>query len=241
MEPALFSPMMADMILILVGAVSIVALIGTAYNYSIIISRRDKILKIEQLERDLKLLQQEIRELKNGAVKIRRGEAAPAAEAGASAAADTQKRTPPEKKMQPEVWRKFVDDYNNLANSMNVPRAAEACDNFVKSHKLTLLVCVVSGPASANGGSLSYETVEQVAGSNYWAWNVAGQPEDFVVVPNPLVPYDEKLHQAGGMKETFASNYETGSFKQIQVKLPACFTRKAGSWKIVQPGVIRLK
>ena len=57
----------------------------------------------------------------------------------------------------------------------------------------------------------------------------------------PLVEYNEELHSHKGMKETFASNYEKGSFKQLQVKLPAQFTQRLGAWKIVQPGVIKVQ
>lgn len=241
MESALFPPMIANIILILVGTISVVSLIGVAYTYSIILNSRKKIAKAEQLEHELHALQRDVQELKGHMAKTQLKEAVPIDRGVPQTAVNTVKSSKTEKGMQPEVWQKFVDDYNNLANSMNVPRAAEACENFVRSYNLNLLICVDNQSSESGSNTPMYAPVDKVELSNYWAWNVTGQPEDFAVVPNPLVEYDEKLHNRGGMKETFASNYERGSYKQIQVKLPAHFSQHLGAWKILQPGVIRLK
>ncbi|BAL84422.1 hypothetical protein SELR_27140 [Selenomonas ruminantium subsp. lactilytica TAM6421] len=240
MEPALFSPMVANIIIILAGTISFVALIGVAYCYSILISKRDSFTKLDKFEQELKSLQQDVQELKKYVAKLQLQEAAPIDRGVPATAVNTQKNKPADKTLPSEVWQKFVDDYNNLAKSMNVPKAAEACENFVRDHKLHLLVCVETEAQSGGSATPVYAPVDKVNLSNYWAWSVTGQPEDFVVVPNPFVEYTEKLHQESGMKETFASNYETGSFRQIQVKLPAHFRQHLGAWKIVQPGVIRL-
>lgn len=241
MEPAMFPPMVADVLLILAGAIGIVSLVGVAYNYSIIINGKDKFDKIDQLEQDLKTLQRDVHELKEHMAKTQLQEAAPIDRGVPPTAVNAQRGKQEEKMLRPEIWQKFVDDYNNLANSMNVPRAEEACASFVRDYSLHLLICVESQPAAGESNTPMYAPVDDVDISNYWAWNVPGQPEDFAVVPNPLVEYNEKLHLQGGMKETFASNYENGSFRQIQVKLPAHFNQRLGAWKIVQPGVIRLK
>lgn len=240
MEAALFPPMAADVLLILVGAISMVALVGIAYNYSLTISNRKKIARIEELEHEVKLLQRDIKALQDRLPKNGMSEAATQDHAEAKSVSDKAAGSAEVHKGKQEVWQGFVDDYNNLANSMNIPKAAEACENFVRNNKVQLLVCVESQKAE-DGKTLAYTAVDSVESSRYWAWNVAGRPDDFVVVPNPLIEYNEELHHKGGMKETFASNYETGSFKQVQVKLPAHFTRQQGTWKIVQPGVIRVK
>ncbi len=242
MEPALFSPMTANIIIILIGTLSVVALLGAAYNSSVIIGNRDKFKKIDKMEHELKQLQQELKALKKAPAANSPTVAAPSA--GKEMPQTTlaaQKKGNLEQNLQPEVWQKFVDDYNNLANSMNVPKAVEACTNFVRSYKLELLVCVASEEQAGGAANPIYASADDVEQSVFWAWNVTGQPEDFAVVPNPLVEYNEKIHHQGGMKETFASNYENGAFHQIQVKLPAHFSRHLGHWKIVQPGVIRLK
>lgn len=241
MEAGLFPPVIAHIVLILVGAISVVALVGIAYNYSIIIGNRGRMAKVDELEREVKSLQRELKELKERVNKYQLHEAAPIDKGVTPAAVNVATNKNEERNLKQEVWQKFVDDYNNLANSMNVPKAAEACENFVRTNKVHLLICVGHADAAAGDNGPMYAPVEKVEDSNYWAWNVPGQPEDFTVVPNPMAGYTEDLHHRGGMKETFASNYETGSFKQIQVKLPAHFTQRMGAWKIVQPGVIRVK
>ena len=156
MEAALFPPMAAHILLIFVGAISMVALVGIAYNYSLTRSTREKIACIEELERDVKILQRDIKVLQdrlpkeampdNTDTKTAMDKAAGAAIAG---------------NVKQEVWQEFVDDYNNLANSMNIPKAAEACENFVRNNKVQLLVCVESEKAE-NGKTLIYTVVDNV-------------------------------------------------------------------------------
>ena len=240
MEQALFSPMIANVIIILTGAVSLVALVGAAYSYSMLISSRKRLAKADKIEHELKALQHEVQEIKKHMANDGGKEAAASLPADNPAiAVNAPKRKLADRKLSPEVWQKFVDDYNSLAQSMNVPKATEACENFVRAYKLQMLVCVEAN--SANSTTPVYVVTDKVSDSSYWAWNITGKPEDFAVVPNPSVAYDEKIHHEGGMKETFASNYESGVFQQIQVKLPAHFSQHSGTWKIVQPGVIRLK
>jgi len=236
MEPALFSPMAAQVLLILVGAISVVALVGIAYTYSLTVSNRRRLAKVESFEQSIKTLQQEVKELEGQIKKTLN--ALPSKEEGVAAkplAIDNAAVS----KVKQEVWQSFVDDYNNLANSMNVPKAAEACEHFVQNNKVQLLICVI--PHEEIGETPVYDQVDNVEDSKFWAWNVTGKPNDFIVVPNPMIEYNEKMHNQEGMKETFASNYECGKFKQIQVKLPAHFICRQGTWKIVQPGVIRVK
>ena len=56
------------------------------------------------------------------------------------------------------------------------------------------------------------------------------------MVPRPNIPYDEKLYREGGLKETFASNFENGGpgavYRHVEVKLPAIFVNKNGNWQI---------
>lgn len=227
--------MVAHVILILVGAISMVALVGLAYNVSLTISNRKKIARIEELEHEVKILQRDIKALQDKLPKTTPPDNAVAKPVAEKAAGGTEAQ-----KIKQEVWQRFVDDYNNLANSMKVPKAAEACENFVRNNKVQLLACVESGETEA-GKTPVYASVDSVENSKLWAWNVTGQANTYVVVPNPLLEYNEELHHKGGMKETFASNYENGSFKQVQVKLPAQFNQRQGRWVIVQPGVIRVK
>lgn len=240
MEVTIFPPFVAQVMLILVGVISLVALVGIAYNYSIIINGRDKLAKLTELEHEVKSLQAEVKEIRGRLAREQLNEGAVQDKVPRPGKAK-QEGAKEVQKLQTEVWQNFIDDYNNLAVSMDIPKAAEACANFVKSHKLHLLICVEPHNAESGRKTPLYAPVEETELSNFWAWPVPGKEEDFVVVPNPLPEYDEKLHNRGGMKETFASNYETGTFHQIQVKLPAHFQQRLGSWSIVQPGVIRVK
>ena len=233
--------MTAHIVLILVGGISFVALVGISYTYSVLISNRGKIAKIEDLEREMKSMEREIKDLKAQMVKYQFKEAVPVDKGVPQSAINVAAASAGEGALKQEVWQAFVDDYNNLANSMDVPKAANACENFVRNNRLHMLICVETYDAENGGGEPLYAPVDEVELSNFWAWQVPGKTDAFMVVPNPLVEYNEVLHTQKGMKETFASNYEKGSFKQIQVKLPAHFTQRLGAWKIVQPGVIRLK
>lgn len=224
---ALFPPLVGDVLVILTGVISIFALVIAAYSCSSIISGRkqfDKIDKIDRLEDELKKTQTELSALSTK----RKVNSAPER----AAAAPTE---------IPPVWQAFLADYNSLAVSMDVPKADQACEAFVNNYGLALLICVDHAAKENGQTSPKFAPVEQIAVSQYWAWPLPEQAEEYIVVPNPLHPYDQKAHAEGGMKETFASNYEQGSYHMIHVKLPASFRKKDGAWKISQPGVIQVK
>ena len=224
---ALFPPLVADVLLILTGVISVVALVAAAYSWSVNISNRAQLDQLAAMKDDLKKVKRDLRMWSSRVVPE------PAAE---SAAAGRQKMAE-----HPPVWQAFLADYNSLAVSMNVPKAAEACVAFAQNYKLSLLICV-DHAAQENGHTVPrFVPVEQVPVSQYWAWPLPEEDESYIVVPNPLQPYDQKLHTEGGMKETFASNYEQGVYRILQVRLPAQFQRKNGAWNIAQPGVIQVK
>ena len=56
-----------------------------------------------------------------------------------------------------------------------------------------------------------------------------------------MFPYDQNLHESGGMKETFAARYETGTtYDHVTVDMPALFSKRNDKWNIEQPGLLRL-
>ena len=239
MEVGLFSPLVAHVILIVFGVISVVALVGIAYHYSLVISNRSKFARLDALERELKSVQADLKDIKAQLVKHQLKEGVPVDKGVPKTAVNVAAPDNNAGAMKKEVWQAFIDDYNNLAHSMNVPKAAAACENFVRSNRLHLLICV--DPSDAETGNPLDAPVDEVELSNFWGWNVNGKADVFAVVPNPLVEYNEELHRRKGLKETFASNYESGRFKEIEVKIPAQFTQRMGAWQIVQPGVIRVK
>lgn len=232
----LFPPIVANVMLVMIGVLSMVSLVGLAYNWSVVISGRRQFNKIAELEKSVGKLQQEIKELKGRLA----AEQLKDAMQSATEPTDTPHAVmaPPERR---EVWQDFLDDYNSLAASMHVPKAEQACQAFAEGYKLELLRC--TNPAAQENGQTvpKFAAVPCLQESTYWAWPVAEAPGAYVVVPNPLNPYDQKLHTEAGMKETFASNYEQGTSESLQVRLPAKFQKQGSVWKIVQPGVIRVK
>ena len=148
--------------------------------------------------------------------------------------------------MKRSVWQNFVDDFNSLAQSMDVPKADVACENFVGLHKLVLLDCIAHSGANIKGSQAEpiFAVEKSVKGSAYWAWPLPGEKGRYAVVPKPIISYDDNLHSEGGMKETFASNFENdpGSvYRHVSVKFPAIFKKEGEKWKIEQPGLIRLE
>ena len=145
---------------------------------------------------------------------------------------------PPKKKSNP--WDAFLVEYNKLAASIDTPQTSqEACDQFFAVQGLKGLICL--DPAAQVDGKAAPKFVEvaQAGKAAYWAYAVEDM---FAVVPNPVQGYTKALHEKGGMKETFASNFEEKEkdAARIQVKLPAIFTHDNGTWIITQPGIVKL-
>ena len=66
--------------------------------------------------------------------------------------------------------------------------------------------------------------------------------DEYAVVPNPLNPCDEELHEFGGMKEVYALNYQGGVYKKYIVKLPAILTSDPlKGWELKDTGVVNLE
>ena len=129
-------------------------------------------------------------------------------------------------------WKSFLEDYNHIAESMAVPGQLRACEKFISENKLKILVYI---------GSMNFGFASNVENSRFWAWQIEDS-DKFIVVPNPMIPYDENLHNHAGMKETFASNYENGKYKKYFVELPATLNfNENNEWQLLEPGVIKLE
>ena len=114
----------------------------------------------------------------------------------------------PTPKKQGNPWDDFLADYNLLAASLDGPQGQEACDRFFALHQLKGLICL--DPAAQENGKPAPKFVEvaQAAKSAYWALAIGEGDKQFAIVPNPVKGYTKNLHEKGGMKETFASNFE---------------------------------
>lgn len=250
MEPlmGIFSPMVGDILTLFAFVVSVLALVAAAYALSTVRQKAAEVDKVYALEAEVKKLRRQFESLRGAqtaeqvaaitaAAGVPSGKGAPERAASGAKAADGG---------QPEaeaVWSRFVTDYNNLSASMDVPRAEEACQAFVDNYQLRLLRCTDHDAVDETTGDPAPKfTLAPFSISAFWAWQVPEDKGHFVVVPNPLRVYGEKAHAEGGMKETFASNYEAGKeYHRIQVRLPALLRKDSNGWHIEQPGVIRLK
>lgn len=139
------------------------------------------------------------------------------------------------------VWQDLLDDYHVLRETFSPERGAEQCLPLINKYALRLLICS-DHAAMENGNTIpKFETVEDINQATFWAYNIPGLPDDYAVVPSPMFPYNRKMHEEAGMKETFAARYEPGkSYDQLIVDMPAIFSLKKGKWNIDQPGLLTL-
>ncbi|WP_315436673.1 hypothetical protein [uncultured Selenomonas sp.] len=139
------------------------------------------------------------------------------------------------------IWQDLLDDYHALRETFSPERGAELCQPLIDKYALHLLICS-DHAATENGKTMpKFETVDDVNEATFWAYDIPGQPNDFAVIPSPMFPYDQKLHEEAGMKETFATRYEAGkSYDKLTVDMPALFSLRKDKWNIEQPGLLKL-
>ncbi|EHG21675.1 hypothetical protein HMPREF9334_00645 [Selenomonas infelix ATCC 43532] len=140
------------------------------------------------------------------------------------------------------IWQDLLDDYHAMRETFSPERGAELCQPLIDKYSLHLLICS-DHAAVENGKAMpKFETVEDVNEATFWAYDIPGQPNDIAVIPSPMFPYDQKLHEEAGMKETFAARYEVGkSYDKITVDMPALFSLHKDKWHIEQPGLLKLE
>lgn len=267
MTEGVFPPIVADVLILLSVALGIIALIAAALVLSTQKQLRSDVRKIAALERELAQLKREVAKLTAALaegpapVSEQPAQAPPGAKAApepvpvpsAGPALTPEERArqvnaaaQPSKGKQSarpqEVWAPLLMDFNSLAASMQVPRADEACEAFIANYHLQMLR-TSPHKVQGNDGHLvpQYEVTETLADCTYWGWRLPDNLGRAVVLPNPLLGCDQTFYEEKGLKETFASNYEKGSYKTVEVKLPAMFRIEEGRWLIDQPGVIKVK
>ena len=237
----ILSPFFSDLLTLLSIILSVILLIALSYIWSTQRQDREVISRLSTL---VKNLSNRIKELENPT-----NEKALSNEKGSTKEAEKiSKAVPmniPDKpvkgiqevseelpKIPKALWATFLVDYNHIAESMAVPGQLKACENFVAENKLKILVYA---------GNMNFISAPNVNESRFWAWKIE-EVNKFAVVPNPMIKYDEELHSHSGMKETFASNYESGNYTKYFVELPAILDcDENDKWKILEPGVINLR
>ena len=139
------------------------------------------------------------------------------------------------------IWQDLLDDYHALCENFDRTKGAELCMPIITKYGLHLLTCS-DHAAVENGKAMpKFEPVEDIEEATFWSYEIPGQPGDFAIIPSPMFSYDQKMHDEGGMKETFAARYEAGkTYNHITVDMPALFTQRNDKWHIEQPGLLRL-
>ena len=248
-DPGILPPVFRDVLIILCIVLGVLLLFAVAYLWTVMQQAKDQTGQIKRLNEDLKAVTTELRTLQAILMpeefgKGKQEEAEPEVEPVLSFPQPEEGKPVSVKRT---VWQDFVDDFNSLARSMDIPKADVACKNFVGLHQLILLKCLF--PSSSDGRHSEmppkFAREKNIADGVYWAWPIPEEEGRFAAVPRPDMDYDEKLYRQGGLKETFASNFENGDrgvvYHHVEVKLPAIFVNKNGNWHIEQPGLIRLE
>ncbi len=185
---------------------------------------REAAAKIEALEKNCSGLEERVKALEQAAVALpQQDPAAPAKEEKGAA----------------EPWSDFLAGYQGLMDSFaGGAEDEQACRDFALVHELRFLICL-NPSAQVEGKAVpKFVSVSDMAQSTFWAYALPDGTH-YAIVPNPLHGYTKELHEKGGMKETFAVNFDGETMKKFVVKLPAIFTAEGGTWLIEQPGIIR--
>lgn len=231
MEEVVVSPFFADALNFLSLGLSIVLLFAVAYLWS---SNSNKTAELERIKSDVQRMKKTLNTLQEKVNQIREPKVisdVPQAEPfGLDLTEPLSTRITPLAPQDP--WLNFVDDYNKLAAEMNKPGQLMRCEKFVRNNKLRILTY---------GGALTFRPAIDVKDSGYWAFKC--ELDEYAVVPNPMNPCDENLHEFGGMKEIYALNYVDGVYRKYFVKLPALFNMGADDdgWHLKNPGVVNLE
>ena len=225
----LLPPILSDTLTFLSIILGIILLIAIAYVWS---TQRQDREAVEKLSTELKTLSKKVKQLSetpsNKEVIPQESDKIQKVE---NSEIPNNKKDLPDKSIK-RPWDDFLVDYNYIAASMAVPGQLRACENFVEKNDLQLL---------AYSGSMTFIKVASVEDSRFWAWNIPGSNQ-YAIVVNPMIPYDEELHSREGMKETFASNFDNGKYKKYIIELPAIFMFEDQSkWKLSNPGIMKLE
>lgn len=225
-ETAMFS----DALNFLSLGLGVVLLFAVAYLWS---SNSNKTAELEGIQSELKRMKKTLSKLEDKVNVMREPKVVdevPQAEPfGIDLTEPVETRITPLAPQEP--WLNFIDEYNKLAAEMQNPGQLMKCEKFVRNNKLRILTY---------GGALTFRPAIDVKDSDYWAFKC--ELDEYAIVPNPMNPCDEELHEHGGLKEIFALNYQNGVYRKYFVKLPALFNLGTdNTWQIKNPGVANLE
>lgn len=225
----MMSPLFSDALNFLALGISVVLLFAVAYLWS---SNGAKTKELSRIQEDLKKLKRTVTKVEEKVSELREPTVVaqvPQIDAfgvGAAAVSANNATLTPQ-----SLWSNFIDEYNDLAEEMSLPGQLKKCERFIRDNKLKILTY---------GGSMTFRHAIDAKDSGYWAFKCKG--DEYAVVPNPMKPCDEELHEHGGIKEIFALNYADGVYRRYSVKLPAIFSHDPNrGWVLKNPGVANLE
>lgn len=161
--------------------------------------------------------------------------------------AATKRVTPPppppvqkkEKPKQPEAktLQDFLRAYEK-ASALQDSAAKEACQALWKEYALRSFSCANHQEREQDPSAAP--TFQDAEDGDFWAFK-DGASANYFIVPSLPLHYDEDARRYGGMKEVFASNYETGKqYASLKVAAPAVFSAVGSLWAPIRPGKISL-
>ena len=151
-----------------------------------------------------------------------------------------QKNTMPSVHQVPTHTFKFVNEYNAIdvpgKSSYDIKNARDA---YIKNFRITGFSCTnyeirMNSPETAP----QFRTDSSVVRASFWAFHV--QETQYAVLPNQKQDYESQIHDAGGMKEAFQSNFAGGAYSHIKVLAPAIFSRSGDTWTLMKRGTLQL-
>ena len=143
----------------------------------------------------------------------------------------------PERKLSP--LERFLEAYSEVDELQDEALRKERFASLLQEFSVEMFTCTNVEARRANPNTPP--TFETKAEGDFWAIKKEGGSDDYHVIPNPTLAYDDDRHRFYGMKEAFASNYQEGkTYTHMRLDAPARFSLMGKLWAPVRPGKITL-
>lgn len=233
MQETMVSPMLASALNFLALGLSVVLLFAVAYLWSSNSRKTDELAKLQtdvrRMKKTLSTIEERVNQFREPKVVADAVQIEPF---GLDLSDPQTQRITPLAPQDP--WMDFLEEFNKFAAVCANPNARgllKKCERFIKDEKLKILTF------SSNA---TFHPAIDAKDSLYWAFRCRG--EEYAVVPNPMNPCDENFYEFGGAKETFQTNYESGTYRRYIVKTPAIFSQDPlKGWTLQSPGILNLE
>lgn len=136
--------------------------------------------------------------------------------------------------------KEIMNDYKAIIRIENIKEAGEKRKEFFTKYRGIALCCINADERRQNDTiPIKFGNAGTYGSADYWAF--PNNMEGYLVFPRPGKQYEEAVHNTGGYKEVFDSEYIPGKYyKTIEVLLPATFS-KITEWQLKKKGKLLLK